>query len=403
MSDKKQSLNIVLGVGGGIAAYKSASLLRLLKEQGHDVHVVPTRSALHFVGTATWEALSGHSVSAEVWDDVAEVPHVRLGQSADLVIVAPATADLLSRAAHGAANDLLTNVLLTAQCPIVLAPAMHTEMWLNAATQANVATLRSRGVTVIDPAVGRLTGADTGAGRLPDVEQIAEIALAQVVKHPQDLAGKHVLISAGGTREYLDPVRFLGNSSSGKQGIALAQAARDRGAKVTLVCANVALPTPHGVEAKHVETGEQLREAIFALADTSDVVVMAAAVADFAPAAISETKLKKVAGQEAVILTLRPTVDILATLSSAKKPGQIIVGFAAETGDGNGSVLEHAQAKLVSKGCDILVVNQVGNGLGFGADDNEVTILIREPQSVVAVARNSKMVIAHAVFDAVIA
>lgn len=394
-------LNIVLGVGGGIAAYKSASLLRYLKELGHDVHVVPTRSALHFVGTATWEALSGHSVSAEVWDDVAEVPHVRIGQEADLVIVAPATADFMARAASGAANDLLTNVLLTAQCPIVLAPAMHTEMWLNPATQANVNTLRSRGLTVIDPEVGRLTGADSGPGRLPEVEQIAQIALAQVSTPAQDFAGKHVLVTAGGTREYLDPVRFLGNRSSGKQGIALAQAARDRGAQVTLVCANVTLPLPHGVEVVHVETGEQLREAVFARSEQADVVVMAAAVADFAPVAISDTKMKKVAGQEEVTLTLRPTVDILATLSASKKPGQVIVGFAAETGDSNGSVLEHAQKKLASKGCDLLVVNQVGSGLGFGTDDNEVTILIREPQSAVAVPKSPKLSISHAVLDAI--
>jgi phosphopantothenoylcysteine decarboxylase/phosphopantothenate--cysteine ligase len=397
------SLNIVLGVGGGIAAYKSASLLRYLKELGHDVHVVPTRSALHFVGSATWEALSGHSVSAEVWDDVAEVPHVRIGQEADLVIVAPATADFMSRAASGAANDLLTNVLLTAQCPVVLAPAMHTEMWLNRATQNNVSILRSRGVVVIDPAVGRLTGSDSGPGRLPEVEQIAQIALAQVSQRSKDLLGKQVLITAGGTREYLDPVRFLGNSSSGKQGIALAQAARDRGAQVTLVCANVTLPLPHGVDVVQVETGSQLAEAVFAGSEHADVVVMAAAVADFAPVQVSDTKMKKVAGQEEVTVTLRPTVDILAALSASKKPGQVVVGFAAETGDSNGSVLQYAERKLAAKGCDLLVVNQVGSGLGFGTDDNEVTILIREPHAVVPVARAAKLVIAHAVLDAVIA
>jgi phosphopantothenoylcysteine decarboxylase/phosphopantothenate--cysteine ligase len=256
---------------------------------------------------------------------------------------------------------------------------------------------------VIDPAVGRLTGADSGPGRLPEVEQIAQIALEQVFTRSKDLSGKSVLITAGGTREYLDPVRFLGNSSSGKQGIALAQAARDRGASVTLVCANVTLPLPHGVDVVHVETGEQLREAVFAHSEQADVVVMAAAVADFAPVQVSDTKMKKVVGQEEVTLTLRPTVDILAKLASDKKPGQVIIGFAAETGDSNGSVLEHAQNKLASKGCDLLVVNQVGNGLGFGTDDNEVTILIREPRSVVAVVRDSKLVIAHAVLDAVIA
>jgi phosphopantothenoylcysteine decarboxylase/phosphopantothenate--cysteine ligase len=235
------------------------------------------------------------------------------------------------------------------------------------------------------------------------VEQIAHIALAQVATRAKDLAGKHVLITAGGTREYLDPVRFLGNSSSGKQGIALAQAARDRGATVTLVCANVTLPLPHGVDVVHVETGEQLRDAVFTRSVQADVVVMAAAVADFAPVQVSDTKMKKVAGQEEVTLTLRPTLDILAKLSADKKPGQVIVGFAAETGDSNGSVLGHAQNKLASKGCDLLVVNQVGSGLGFGTDDNEVTILIREPQSSIAVARALKLEIAHAVLDAVIA
>jgi len=255
---------------------------------------------------------------------------------------------------------------------------------------------------VIDPAIGRLTGSDSGPGRLPEVEQIAQIALAQVATRAKDLAGKRVLITAGGTREYLDPVRFLGNSSSGKQGIALAQAARDRGAAVTLVCANVTLPLPHGVEVVSVETGLELREALFARGEHADVVVMAAAVADFAPVQVSDTKMKKVAGQEEVTLTLRPTVDILAKLSVDKKPGQVIVGFAAETGDANGSVLEHAQKKLASKGCDLLVVNQVGSGLGFGTDDNEVTILIREPQAVITVSRASKLVIAHAVLDAVV-
>jgi phosphopantothenoylcysteine decarboxylase/phosphopantothenate--cysteine ligase len=280
---------------------------------------------------------------------------------------------------------------------------MHTEMWLNAATQNNVSILRSRGVVVIDPAVGRLTGSDSGPGRLPEVEQIAQIALAQVSQRSKDLADKHVLITAGGTREYLDPVRFLGNSSSGKQGIALAQAARERGAEVTLICANVTLPLPHGVDVVQVETGSQLAAAVLARSEHADVVVMAAAVADFAPVQVLDTKMKKVAGQEEVTLTLRPTVDILAKLSADKKPGQVIVGFAAETGDSNGSVLEHAQKKLATKGCDLLVVNQVGSGLGFGTDDNEVTILIREPQSAIAVARAPKLVIAHAVLDAVIA
>ena len=400
----RRSLNIVLGIAGGIAAYKSASLLRYLKELGHDVHVVPTKAALNFVGTATWEALSGHPVSAAVWDDVAEVPHVRLGQEADLVLVAPATADLLSRAAHGAANDLLTNVLLTAQCPVVFAPAMHTEMWKNAATQENVATLRARGVVVIDPAVGRLTGADTGAGRLPDVADIAEIALAQVSTRPRDLEGKQVVITAGGTREYLDPVRFIGNKSSGKQGIALAQAARDRGAKVTLICANVTLSTPHGVAVVHVETGQQLHDAIEQVRESADIIVMAAAIADFRPVDVSDVKIKKPAGDNAadaheVSLTFAQTPDILAQLSAVKRADQIVIGFAAETGDSSASVLEHARAKLARKGCDILVVNDVSDGKAFGTDDNAVTILKRDSTDVTTIERTAKREIANAIFD----
>ncbi|NBV89989.1 MAG: bifunctional phosphopantothenoylcysteine decarboxylase/phosphopantothenate--cysteine ligase CoaBC [Actinobacteria bacterium] len=235
----QQRLNIVVGVGGGIAAYKVAHLVRQFTEAGHEVHVVPTAASLNFVGAATWEALSGNPVITDLWESVAKVPHVHIGQSADLVVIAPATADLLSRAAAGSANDVLTNVLLTATCPVVFAPAMHTEMWLNPATQANVATLRSRGHTVIDPAVGRLTGADTGPGRLPEPADIAAIALAAANKHTPDLANTNIVITAGGTREYLDPVRFISNRSSGKQGIALAMAAASRGAKVTLIAANV--------------------------------------------------------------------------------------------------------------------------------------------------------------------
>ncbi|OSP25236.1 phosphopantothenoylcysteine decarboxylase, partial [Streptomyces sp. 13-12-16] len=241
---------VVLGVSGGIAAYKACELLRRLTESGHDVRVVPTASALHFVGAATWSALSGNPVSTEVWDDVHEVPHVRIGQHADLVVVAPATADMLAKAAHGLADDLLTNTLLTARCPVVFAPAMHTEMWEHPATQENVATLRRRGAVVVEPAVGRLTGADTGKGRLPDPGEIFEVCrrvLARGVTEP-DLEGRHVVVSAGGTREPLDPVRFLGNRSSGKQGYALARTAAARGARVTLIAANTALPDPAGVD-----------------------------------------------------------------------------------------------------------------------------------------------------------
>jgi phosphopantothenoylcysteine decarboxylase / phosphopantothenate---cysteine ligase len=282
---------VVLGVAGGIAAYKACLLLRLLTESGHDVTVVPTAAALEFVGAPTWAALSGRPVASTVWENAESVPHVRLGREADLVVVAPATADLLARAAHGLADDLLTNTLLTARCPVVLAPAMHTEMWLHPATQANVATLRSRGVVVLDPASGRLTGADTGPGRLPEPEAILQAALSLLRRGPQagpgavaDLAGRRVVVSAGGTREPLDPVRYLGNRSSGRQGFALAATAAARGAKVTLVAANTELPAPAGAEVVAVGTTAELRAAVLDAAAGADAVVMAAAVADFRPA-----------------------------------------------------------------------------------------------------------------------
>jgi phosphopantothenoylcysteine decarboxylase/phosphopantothenate--cysteine ligase len=403
-SARTKSLNVVLGVSGGIAAYKVASILRLLTEAGHNVQVVPTQAALNFVGSATWEALSGNPVISEVWDDVPDVPHVRIGQAADLVIVAPATADLLSRAASGAANDLLTNVLLTARCPIVYAPAMHTEMWLNAATQENVATLRSRGSIVIDPADGRLTGADSGPGRLPDADEIVSVALG--VLSEQDLLGQDIVITAGGTREFLDPVRFLGNSSSGKQGVALAVSARDRGAKVTLICANVSVSMPAGVTIENVITGDDMHAAVMKASMTADAIVMAAAIADYKPKSTQTSKMKKSDDGSSPTIELVRTTDILADLVTHRNtshPDQIIVGFAAETGDDHGSVLEHGVAKLQRKGCDLLVINEVGPNLAFGTDDNEVTILTREPASQTAVSKTSKTQIAHAIWDAVIA
>ena len=401
---RSKSLNIVLGVSGGIAAYKVASILRLLTEAGHNVQVVPTQAALNFVGSATWEALSGNPLISEVWDDVADVPHVRIGKAADLVLVAPATADLLSRAANGAANDLLTNVLLTATCPIVFAPAMHTEMWLNAATQENVATLRSRGCIIIDPGEGRLTGDDSGPGRLPDPEEIVSVALG--VLSEQDLLSQNVVITAGGTREFLDPVRFLGNSSSGKQGVALAIAARDRGAKVTLICANTSVPLPAGVTIVNAVTGDDVHTAVMKASSTADVIVMAAAIADYKPKVTQNSKMKKSDDGSSPVIELVQTIDILADLvahRNASHIDQIIVGFAAETGDDRGSVLEHGIAKLNRKGCDLLVINEVGPNLAFGTDDNEVTILTREPAAQATVSRTSKTQIAHAIWDAVVA
>ncbi|MFP1628200.1 bifunctional phosphopantothenoylcysteine decarboxylase/phosphopantothenate--cysteine ligase CoaBC [Streptomyces sp. 5K101] len=391
---------VVLGVSGGIAAYKACELLRRLTESGHDVRVVPTASALNFVGAATWSALSGHPVSTEVWNDVHEVPHVRIGQHADLVVVAPATADTLARAAHGLADDLLTNTLLTARCPVVFAPAMHTEMWEHPATQENVATLRRRGAVVIEPAVGRLTGVDTGKGRLPEPGEIFEVCrrvLARGVTAP-DLAGRHVVVSAGGTREPLDPVRYLGNRSSGKQGYALARTAAARGARVTLVEANTGMPDPAGVDVVHVGTAVQLREAVLKAAADADAVVMAAAVADFRPAEYATGKIKKKDGVEAPTVTLVRNPDILAEISADRaRPGQVIVGFAAETDD----VLANGRDKLRRKGCDLLVVNEVGERRTFGAEENEAVVLAADGAET-PVPYGPKEALADTVWDLVV-
>jgi phosphopantothenoylcysteine decarboxylase/phosphopantothenate--cysteine ligase len=370
---------VVLGVGGGIAAYKACELLRRFTESGHDVQVVPTASALNFVGAPTWEALSGHPVSAQVWERVYEVPHVRFGQQADLVVIAPATADLLAKAAHGLADDLLTNTLLTARCPVVFAPAMHTEMWQHPATRENVATLRRRGATVLDPAVGRLTGADSGPGRLPEPEQVFEAAVAVLRRGgpvPQDLAGLRVVVTAGGTREPLDPVRFLGNRSSGRQGYALAAAAVARGAKVTLIAANVALPDPPGTEVLRVGTARELQAAVLPTAAAADVVVMAAAVADFRPADYAERKIKKTDDGTAPTLELVQNPHILRGLGHERRtPGQIVVGFAAETGDAQHSYLELGRRKVAKYGVDLLVVNEVGPDRVFEREDTEAVIV----------------------------
>ena len=370
---------IVLGVSGGVAAYKAALLLRSFTEAGHDVRVVPTPGALHFVGAATFEALSGNPVTTDVWTDVDEVAHVRIGQTADLVVVAPATADLLARAAAGRADDLLTASLLTAHCPVVFAPAMHTEMWLHPATQDNVATLRRRGAIVLPPAVGRLTGPDSGPGRLPEPADIAALAAVVLAAGPAalapDLAGRRVVISAGGTREPLDPVRYLGNRSSGKQGWALARVAAARGAGVTLVAANVELPAPFGVRVVGVGTAEELRTAMVAESEGADVVVMAAAVADFRPATVASTKLKKGSSAEPEAVPLVRNPDVLAELVTKRPAGQLVVGFAAETGDDEADVLTHARAKLARKGCDLLVVNDVSAGRVFGRAENAAVVL----------------------------
>jgi phosphopantothenoylcysteine decarboxylase/phosphopantothenate--cysteine ligase len=398
---------IVLGVAGGIAAYKACELLRRFTESGHDVTVVPTAAALEFVGAPTWAALSGKPVAADVWHDVHEVPHVRIGQTADLVVVAPATADLLAKAANGLADDLLTSTLLTARCPVVFAPAMHTEMWEHPATVENVATLRRRGCLVIEPAEGRLTGTDTGKGRFPEPGEIFEVARDLLARAGSanilDLAGRHVVVSAGGTREYLDPVRFLGNRSSGLQGYALARAAVARGAEVTLLAANVTLPDPAGVKVVHVGTTAELRDAVLTAARTADAVVMAAAPADYRPRRHSDTKIKKAEDGSAPSVELEQNPDILAGISRDRpRPGAVIVGFAAETGDEHTSVLEMARQKLARKGCDLLVVNDVSGGKVFGSTENEAVVLDSAGEAT-PVPRASKSTLAHVIWDRVVA
>ncbi|MGB3372478.1 MAG: bifunctional phosphopantothenoylcysteine decarboxylase/phosphopantothenate--cysteine ligase CoaBC [Rhodococcus sp. (in: high G+C Gram-positive bacteria)] len=403
-------MRVVVGVGGGIAAYKSCSLIRSFTENGHHVRVIPTQSALEFVGKATFEALSGSPVHTDVFSDVPEVPHVRLGKEADLLVVAPATADLMARLAGGRADDLLAATLLTARCPVLLAPAMHTEMWEHPATVANVETLRSRGVTVLEPASGRLTGRDTGAGRLPEPDEIFGLAMLLAERAdalPRDLVGRKLVITAGGTREPLDPVRFLGNRSSGKQGYALARVAAQRGADVTLIAGfTTELADPAAVDVVHVKTAQQMQTAVRKYAPDADAIVMAAAVADFRPATIAGSKIKKGANEPDSIPLVRND-DILAGLVDARTAGEIesstvIVGFAAETGDEHGDVLTYARAKLARKGCDLLVVNAVGDGKAFEVDHNDGWLLGSDG-SESALGEGSKALLAGRVLDAVVA
>lgn len=378
-------------------------MLRRLREAGHDVRAVPTQSALEFVGRATWEALSGNPVTTTVFDDVHEVAHVRIAQHAELVVIAPATANLLAKAANGLADDLLTSTLLMSRAPVVFAPAMHTEMWNHPATQQNVATLRARGMLVIEPATGRLTGADSGQGRLPEPAALAEVCEAVLDRGTgvADLAGKNVLISAGGTREPLDPVRFLGNRSSGRQGWALAAAAVARGAVVQVVAANVELADPAGATVVKVGTSEELHKAILERASGADVVVMAAAVADFRPTEVSVGKIKKTDDQSVPQLELVRTVDVLAELGANKGEGPLLVGFAAETVEPGPNLLELASAKLAAKGADLVVANSVGVDRGFENSYNAVTI-VSENGLERDVASTSKAGVANAVWDVVL-
>ena len=411
MTERKR---VVVGVAGGIAAYKACTVVRQLAEAGHSVRVVPTESALHFVGAATFEALSGQPVRTGVFSDVDQVPHVRIGQEADLVVVAPATADLLARAVSGRADDLLTATLLTARCPVVFAPAMHTEMWFHPATVQNVETLRRRGNVVLEPASGRLTGSDSGAGRLPEPEEIttlAQLLLDRPDALPFDLSGIKVLVTAGGTREPLDPVRFIGNRSSGKQGYAVARVAAQRGADVTLIAGNTAgLADPAGVNVVHIGSAHQLQDAVSKHAPDAHVLVMAAAVADFRPTHVATSKIKKShdpGAASAPSIELTRTEDVLAGTVRARADGQLpnmraIVGFAAETGDANGDVLFHARAKLQRKGCDLLVVNAVGEGKAFEVDNNDGWLLAADGNDV-ALEHGSKTLMSSRIVDAIAA
>lgn len=401
---------VLLGVSGGIAAYKSADLLRRLTETGHSVQVVPTEAALNFVGAATWEALSGQPIYADVFSGVSTVPHVRLGRQADLVLVAPATADLLARAASGRADDPLTSCLLTASCPIAFAPAMHAEMWQHPATAANVETLRSRGAVVIDPATGRLTGSDSGPGRLPEPDELAAIA-ETLLDRPdiataaasRDLCGTRMVITAGGTREALDPVRFVGNASSGRMGWALARAAALRGAQVDLVAANVSLPSPSGADVYPVTSTHEMADRTREQAVGADAVVMAAAPSDFRPADTRPGKIKKDGNQDGLELSLVQNPDILSQLVKTRsQPHQLLVGFAAETADTSEELVILGRAKLAAKGCDLLIVNAVGDGRVFDQPSTEVRLLAAEDVATwdPAPLVGRKDTLAHQIWDA---
>lgn len=384
------SRELVLGVGGGIAAYKSCELLRRLQDHGYIVSVIPTRSSLNFVGKATWEALSGQRVQDDLWNNVHEVPHIAQAKRATAIIVAPTTADLLARIAQGRADDFLTNVIIASTAPLILVPAMHTEMWLNPATVANVKVLRSRGVHVIDPAVGHLTSGDTGAGRYPETESIIS-ALEETLNHHADLKGKRVLVSAGGTREPIDPVRYLGNRSSGKQGIAIAINAASRGANTTLVIANSPETKIPGVTCIHVETAAQMQKALEAEFDRTDVFLMSAAVADARPSTIAAEKIPT---EKYSQIELLENPDIVAELSSRKKK-QFIIGFAAQT---ESDILSRASEKIASKNLDAIYANDVSGGAIFGEDQTSGTIILRDGNTI-TFPLASKMTLAEKLLD----
>lgn len=389
-------LTVVLGITGGIAAYKAVGVARAFVLAGHDVKIVATEGALRFVGRPTLEAISRNPVHTDLYEGVAEVRHVALGQRADLIVIAPATAHTIASLAAGLAGDLLGTTVLASTAPLVIAPAMHTEMWEHPATVANIAMLRSRGVTVVGPDSGHLTGNDVGVGRMAEPEVIATAALALV--GPRDFEGRHLLISAGGTREPLDPVRFLGNRSSGRQGVSLARAALARGASVTLVAANLEVDAPTGAVVVEVETAAELESAMRARADAADTIIMTAAVADFRPSTVAEGKIKKDSIGEALQLVLERTPDVLAGLSAGRRPGQRVVGFAAETEPDDNALLQIGGEKARRKGVDMLVVNRVGRHEGFASATNSVIVLDGDG-SVVSRAEGDKLSVAHRILD----
>jgi len=383
---------VILGIGGGIAAYKSCDLLRRLQELGFLVTVVPTPASLNFVGATTWEALSGRPVLSEVWQDVASVAHINLANRADYILIGPATADLIARIAQGRADDLLTNIVLASGAPKLIVPAMHPQMWLNASTVANVETLRSRGFIVMEPEVGRLTGSDIGQGRFPETSKILE-EFQEIVGWNSDLVGRKILVTAGGTREPIDPVRFIGNRSSGKQGYAVAQAAIVRGAQVQLIAANCDLPDIEGVEITRVETTSDMARVLDEKFPSCDALIMCAAVADAKPVRQSVNKIKK---NELASIELEPNPDLLAHLSVIKRPSQVLVGFAAETQ----SHMENASKKLVGKNLDLLYVNDVSGGAIFGSDTTRGTIITRDGGEIV-VSEGTKDTLANVLLDQV--
>ena len=384
-----QGREVILGVGGGIAAYKSCELLRRLQDRGYVITVVPTPASLNFVGAATWEALSSRPVHTQVWEAVHTVPHIALAERADFFLIAPATADLIARLAMGRADDLLTNLVLAADVPKMIVPAMHPSMWLDPATVANVNTLKQRGFVVMDPEVGRLTGKDVGPGRFPETAAIIS-RFDEVTGQVQDLKGVKVLVTAGGTREAIDPVRFIGNRSSGKQGIAVANAAKNRGAQVQLIAANCDVSGLTGIDVIEVETTLEMQSALGANFSSCNILVMSAAVADARPSEVSDEKIKK-SSLESIELQQNP--DLLAELSP-DKGDRILVGFAAETKEH----LQEARRKLESKGLDVIYVNDVSGGAVFGQDTTMGTILLRN-EADIAVKEVSKDALSNVLLD----